>query len=150
MDPSVLTLVLEQAKKKVKHAQAALLVATQAQQQYQQQLDNLEQYRLDYANKLITRGKVGLNASNFHHLQTFLTQLDQTLSAQRGGLGHFKQQVDACRQAFSQCQQHESALQRLIETQQQQQQQMLDKKEQKLIDELALYSVLRQRNKEAK
>ena len=147
MNASSLVLIQEQAQQKLRHAQIALREAEKAQAQYQQQLDHLEQYRLDYATTLITRGQEGLNASNFHQLQAFLTQLDQTLSAQRDGQRYFEQQVENCKSTYFQCRKQQNALQHWIDIKQQQQDKILAKKEQKNMDELALYNVLRQQGK---
>ncbi len=93
---NALEFLLDQAKDKENQAVQALNKANAELQGYYEQVAQIEKYRLDYCQQLVDRGKAGLTASQYGHLNRFLTQLDETLSKQREAEHHFKNQVDNC------------------------------------------------------
>ncbi len=67
-------------KEKENQAILALGKANSELEDYYKQVAQIEQYRLDYCQQLVDRGKGGLSASEYGHLNRFLTQLDETLT----------------------------------------------------------------------
>ena len=72
--------LLEQAKEREDQAVLALNKARSELDDYYRQVEQIEKYRLDYCQQLVDRGMAGLTASQYGHLNRFLTQLDETLS----------------------------------------------------------------------
>lgn len=139
---NALEFLLDQAKDKENQAVMALNKANAELQDYYQQVSQIEKYRLDYCQQLIDRGKQGLTASQYSHLNKFLTQLDETLSKQREAEGHFKNQVENCQSYWMDLRKQRKSYEWLIEKKQTEQQRLQDKKEQKQMDEFStlLYS----------
>ncbi|PSV23334.1 flagellar export protein FliJ [Photobacterium leiognathi] len=132
---NALALIIEQAKEQEHQASLALNQARIDQENYRQQLAQIEQYRLDYLNQLSTRGQQGLTASQYSHLQKFLTQLDNTLEKQKQAGGYFEEQIQRCSQHWQEMQQKRRSVEWLVEKRKREHQQWLDKQEQKMMDE---------------
>jgi len=143
---NALEFLLEQAKEKENQAVLALNKANAELQDYYQQVSQIEQYRLDYCQQLVDRGKQGLTASQYGHLNRFLTQLDETLSKQREAEQHFKSQVDNCQDYWMELRKQRKSYEWLIEKKQTEQQQLQDKREQKQMDEFSTLLYSRRRN----
>lgn len=73
--------LLEQTKDREDQAVLALNKARSELEDYYRQVEQIEKYRLDYCQQLVDRGQAGLTASQYGHLNRFLTQLDETLSS---------------------------------------------------------------------
>ncbi|MGR5542278.1 flagellar export protein FliJ, partial [Vibrio campbellii] len=93
---NALDFLLEQASDKEQQAVLSLNKARSELEGYYRQVEQIEKYRRDYCQQLIDRGKGGLTASQYGHLNRFLTQLDETLAKQKQAESHFKEQVNAC------------------------------------------------------
>ncbi|MGF1754377.1 flagella biosynthesis chaperone FliJ [Vibrio makurazakiensis] len=143
---NALEFLLEQAKDKENQAVMALNKANTELQDYYQQVSQIEKYRLDYCQQLIDRGKQGLTASQYSHLNKFLTQLDETLSKQREAEGHFKNQVENCQSYWMDLRKQRKSYEWLIEKKQTEHQRLQDKKEQKQMDEFSTLLYSRRRN----
>lgn len=143
---NALEFLLEQAKEKENQAVLALNKANAELQDYYQQVSQIEQYRLDYCQQLVDRGKQGLTASQYGHLNRFLTQLDETLSKQREAEQHFKSQVDNCQDYWMELRKQRKSYEWLIEKKQTEQQKLQDKREQKQMDEFSTLLYSRRRN----
>ena len=72
---NALEFLLDQAKEKESQAVLALNKSRVELDDYYKQVEQIEKYRLDYCNQLVERGKGGLTASQYGHLNRFLTQL---------------------------------------------------------------------------
>ncbi|WP_117233442.1 flagellar export protein FliJ [Vibrio maerlii] len=127
----------EQAKEKENQAVLALNSANSELENYYQQLKQIEQYRMDYCNQLIDRGKQGLTASEYGHLNRFLTQMDETLAKQKQAEQHFKDQVENCREYWLEMRKQRKSYEWMLEKAQKEKQMRLDKAEQKQMDEFA-------------
>lgn len=138
--------LLEQAKDKEDKAVMALGKARSELEGYYQQLKQIEQYRLDYCQQLVERGQAGLTASQYGHLNRFLTQLDETLSKQREAEQHFKSQVEGCEGHWLEVRKQRRSYELLIEKKQAEKQRLQDKRDQKLMDEFSTLSFNRRRN----
>ncbi|MBW3696372.1 flagella biosynthesis chaperone FliJ [Vibrio sp. T187] len=143
---NALEFLLDQAKDKENQAVLALNKANAELEDYYQQVSQIEQYRLDYCQQLVDRGKQGLTASQYGHLNRFLTQLDETLSKQREAEQHFKTQVDNCQNYWMELRKQRKSYEWLMEKKQKEHQQLQDKREQKQMDEFSTLLYSRRKN----
>ncbi|GMQ47207.1 flagellar export protein FliJ [Vibrio sp. 10N] len=134
---NALEFLLEQAKDNEQQAVLALNKARTELEGYYQQVQQIEQYRLDYCNQLVARGQEGLTASQYGHLNRFLTQLDETLTKQKSAEGHFKQQVDDCEEFWHNTRKQRQSYEWLIEKKAKEKAQLEAKRDQKQMDEFS-------------
>ncbi|WP_194435983.1 flagellar export protein FliJ [Vibrio fluminensis] len=134
---NALEFLLEQAKERENQAVLALGKARSELDGYYQQLDQIEKYRLDYCQQLVDRGKQGLTASQYTHLNRFLTTLDNTLSKQKQAEFHFKDQVENCERHWLECRKQRSSYEWLIDKKQAEKQRLENIREQKQMDEFS-------------
>ncbi len=134
--------LLEQAKEREDQAVLALNKARTELDDYYRQIEQIEKYRLDYCQQLVDRGQAGLTASEYGHLNRFLTQLDETLSKQKQAENHFKEQVENGQQYWLKTRQERMSYEWMIETRVKEKQIAEAKREQKQMDEFStlLYS----------
>ncbi|MFC3025592.1 flagellar export protein FliJ [Vibrio zhugei] len=142
---NALTFLLSQAKDNEDKAVMALNQARSELDNYYQQLEQIEQYRLDYCQQLVDRGQAGLTASQYGHLQRFLSQLDETLSKQREAEAHFTQQVENSEQHWLEIRKQRRSYEWLIEKKQTEKQRAEEKREQRMMDEFSTLSFNRRR-----
>ncbi|MCE0494525.1 flagellar export protein FliJ [Vibrio salinus] len=142
---NALEFLLDQAKEKEEQAVLALNSARQELDNYYVQLKQIEQYRLDYCSQLVERGQNGLSASQYWHLNRFLTQLDETLAKQREAESHFKQQVQNCEEHWLDVRKQSRSYEWLIEKRKAEKELLEQKKEQKFLDEFATLQFNRQK-----
>ncbi|CAH0525180.1 flagellar export protein FliJ [Vibrio hippocampi] len=129
--------LLEQAKDNEQQAISALTKAQGELDEFYQQVKQIEQYRLDYCNQLVERGKSGLSASEYGHLNRFLTQLDETLSKQKTAEPHFTQQVSDCEEAWHNARKQRRSYEWMIEKKAKEAAMKAEKLEQKQMDEFS-------------
>lgn len=134
---NALEFLLEQAKERENQAVLALGKARSELDGYYQQLEQIEKYRLDYCQQLVDRGKQGLTASQYTHLNRFLTTLDNTLSKQKQAEFHFKDQVENCERHWLECRKQRSSYEWLIDKKQAEKQRLENIREQKQMDEFS-------------
>jgi flagellar FliJ protein len=134
---NALEFLLEQANDNEQQAVLALNKARTELEGYYQQVQQIEQYRLDYCNQLVARGQEGLTASQYGHLNRFLTQLDETLTKQKSAEGHFKQQVDDCEEYWHNTRKQRQSYEWLIEKKAKEKAQLEAKRDQKQMDEFS-------------
>lgn len=142
---NALEFLLEQAKSKEDKAVMALSKARRELEDYYQQLKQIEQYRLDYCQQLVSRGQAGLTASQYGHLNRFLTQLDETLCKQRQAEQHFKTQVQNCESYWLDVRKQRRSYEWLIEKKQTEYQRLQEKRDQKMMDEFSTINFNRRR-----
>lgn len=142
---NALEFLLEQAKEKENQAVLALNKANAELQGYYEQVAQIEKYRLDYCQQLVDRGKAGLTASQYGHLNRFLTQLDDTLSKQKEAEGHFKSQVDNCQEYWMELRKQRKSYEWLMEKKQKEKAKLQGQREQKQMDEFSTLLYSRQR-----
>ncbi|AEH32622.1 flagella biosynthesis chaperone FliJ [Vibrio anguillarum] len=147
---NALEFLLDQAKDKEEKAVMALSKSRDELESYYKQLAQIEQYRLDYCQQLMERGMSGLTASQYGHLNRFLTQLDETLVKQRDAEQHFKNQVDNCQEHWMEVRKQRRSYEWLIEKKQIEAQRLQDKREQKQMDEFSTLLFSRQRSNQHK
>ncbi len=134
---NALEFLLEQAKDRENQAVLALEQSRSELDGYYQQLQQIEKYRLDYCQQLIDRGQQGLTASQYSHLNRFLTTLDETLAKQKQAESHFKNQVESCEQNWLESRKQRRSYEWLIEKKQKEHTQRESAREQKQMDEFA-------------
>ncbi|MGR5067037.1 flagellar export protein FliJ [Vibrio alfacsensis] len=134
--------LLEQSKEREDQAVLALNKARTELEDYYRQVEQIEKYRLDYCHQLVDRGMAGLTASQYGHLNRFLTQLDETLSKQKQAESHFKNQVQNCQDYWLNMRKERMSYEWMIEKRAKEKQQAEAKREQKQMDEFStlLYS----------
>lgn len=137
--------LLEQAKERENQAVLTLNKAKAELESYYRQVEQIEKYRLDYCQQLVERGKSGLSASQFVHLNRFLNQLDETLAKQRGAEAHFKQQVENSEHYWLEVRKQRKSYEWMIERKQQEKQKAEAKREQKQMDEFSTLSYARRK-----
>ncbi|MDD1783266.1 flagella biosynthesis chaperone FliJ [Enterovibrio sp. ZSDZ35] len=148
MSNNAMNLLLDQAKDTEHKAHVALVAAQQELQGYYIQVEQIEQYRLDYFRQMSDRGQAGLSASSYGHLNRFIVQLDETLARQRQAAIEFEENVERCREHWMQCRQHTRSLEWLIEKREKEARMRAERLEQKQMDEFAMLSFSRQKREQ--
>lgn len=143
---NALEFLLEQAEDNEQQAVLALNKARSELEDYYNQVRQIEQYRLDYCNQLVERGKSGLTASEYGHLNRFLTQLDETLTKQKSAEAHFRQQVEDCQDYWQTTRKQRRSYQWLMDKKAKEKAQRAEKLEQKQMDEFSNLLFARRRN----
>jgi len=129
--------LLEQTKEREEQAVLALSKARVELEDYYHQVEQIEKYRFDYCQQLIERGQAGLTASQYGHLNRFLTQLDETLSKQKQAESHFKEQVKNCQEYWLIVHKERKSYEWMIEKRKKEKQLSEVKREQKQMDEFS-------------
>lgn len=141
-----MAMLLEQAVQDEQKAQQALASANTELENYHKQVDQIEQYRLDYFKKMIDQGQLGLSASSYGHLNRFIVQLDETLAKQKQIAVEFQQNVEKCREHWLACREKKRSLEWLIDKRALEAQIKANKIEQKQQDEFAALAFLRKKS----
>lgn len=134
---NALDFLVEQAIEKEHQAVLALNKARAELDDYYEQVAQIEKYRLEYCHQLVERGQKGLTASQYGHLNRFLTQLDETLKKQREAEGYFKKQVDNCQSHWLDMRKQKRSYEWLIEKKQKEKEQSENLREQRQMDEFS-------------
>ncbi|PJC88264.1 flagella biosynthesis chaperone FliJ [Vibrio sp. HA2012] len=134
---NALDFLLEQAKERENQAVLALNKARNELEGYYHQVEQIEQYRLDYCRQLVERGQNGLSASAYGHLNRFLTQLDDTLTKQKQAEGHFTSQVTNCEEYWMEMRKQRRSYEWMIDKKKKEKQRLEEKREQKQMDEFS-------------
>lgn len=140
-----LDFLLEQAQEHEEQAVLALNKAKVELDDYYDQVAQIEKYRLDYCQQLVDRGKAGLSASNYGHLNRFLTQLDETLSKQKLAEGHFVDQVKNCEEHWLETRKQRRSYEWMIEKKAKQAALDAEHREQKELDEFTTLAFARRK-----
>jgi len=143
---NALEFLLDQAKDNESQAVLALNKARSELDSYYQQLKQIEQYRLDYCNQLVERGKGGLTASEYGHLNRFLTQLDETLTKQKSAEAHFKSQVDNCQEHWLDMRKQRRSYEWMVEKKASDKRRLQDQQEQRQMDEFSTLQFARKKS----
>lgn len=143
---NALDFLLDQAKDNESQAVLALNKARSELDGYYLQIQQIEQYRLDYCNQLVERGKQGLTASQYGHLNRFLTQLDETLTKQKSAEDHFKSQVENCQEHWMSTRKQRRSYEWMLEKKATEKQRKLDKQEQQQMDEFSTLQFARKKS----
>lgn len=105
--------------------------------QAQVKLGELEQYRGDYQQQWISEGQRGVSGQWLMNYQRFLSQLETAIGQQRQTLDWHRANLDKVRDLWQQRHARLEGLRKLVQRYLEEARQAEDKREQKLLDELA-------------
>lgn len=96
----------------------ALRVMGHCQQQLelqQAQLDHLQNYKLEYLQKLVDRQRLGMNVNQLLEFRAFADKLDKAIEGQRQTVAKHERELQRARVAWEECHQRTKSLQKLGE-----------------------------------
>ncbi|MCC5883927.1 MAG: flagellar export protein FliJ [Halomonas sp.] len=127
--------------------QAGQLLAGERQNERQvaAQLESLNRYRLEYAERLQQAMHEGIDPASMHNYQQFLASLDAALQRARQALDAQQQRVQQSQQHWQQEQKRLSAFDTLVSRRDAEQQRQEVRRDQRTSDEMAAGRLLRQR-----
>ncbi|MBS3965208.1 MAG: flagellar export protein FliJ [Methylomonas sp.] len=108
----------------------ALARVQQTLHEQQAKLSHLQNYRLEYADKLIARQRLGLHVSQLLEYRAFSDKLDKAIDGQRQSVVRHERDVLAARQYWEDCQQRRKSLQKVKEMALSEERRLEDKREQ--------------------
>ena len=129
--------VVEMAEEAERKAVQRLGQFQQQVTQAQAKLSELERFREDYQQQWINRGGQGVNGSWMLNYQRFLGQLETAMNQQRQSLTWHQNNLNNARQVWQQAYARVEGLRKLVQRYLDEARRAEDKREQKLLDELA-------------
>ncbi|MGR4067910.1 flagellar export protein FliJ [Halomonas sp. LR3S48] len=125
--------------------QAGQLLAgeRQSERQVASQLESLNRYRLEYAERLQQAMREGIDPASMHNYQQFLASLDMALQRARQALDAQQQRVQQSQQQWQQEQKRLSAYDTLVSRRDVERQRQEERREQRTSDEMAAGRLLR-------
>ncbi|MCG9737570.1 flagellar export protein FliJ [Shewanella insulae] len=109
-----------------------------------QQLDALQQYRLDYMKQMEAQQGQVIAASNYHQFHQFIRQIDEAIDKQVFAVAETDKQRQKAQQYWQDKQQKRKAVELLLTHKAEEKQRFEAKQEQKMIDEFASQQFFRQ------
>lgn len=100
----------------------------------QAQLDHLQNYRLEYAAKLIEQQRQGMHVSQLMEYRAFSDKLDKAIEGQRQTVLRHERDVQAARRHWEDCLQRRKSLQKVKEMALIEERRIEDKREQAELD----------------
>ncbi len=100
-------------------------------------LGELEHYRSDYQQQWIDEGQRGVSGQWLMNYQRFLSQLETAIGQQRNTMEWHRQNAERAKETWQQRYARLEGLRKLVERYREEARQAEDKREQKLLDELA-------------
>lgn len=146
MSTSQLDMLTRLAQEARDQAGQSLAKERQTEQQASSQLAALTQYRAEYAERLQTAMREGIDPATMYNYQQFLASLDTALSRARQALLEQQQRVQQRQQTWQQEQRRLSSYDTLATRRQREEHQRLARHEQKSNDELVNGRIARQRH----
>ncbi|MCE8019877.1 flagellar export protein FliJ [Halomonas sp. MCCC 1A11036] len=127
--------------------QAGQLLAgeRQSERQAASQLEALNHYRLEYAERLQQAMREGIDPASMHNYQQFLSSLDAALQRAHQALDAQRQRVAQSQQQWQQEQQRLSAFDTLVSRRDAERRRLEARREQRINDEMTAGRLLRQR-----
>lgn len=127
--------------------QAGQLLAGERQNERQvaAQLESLNRYRLEYAERLQQAMREGIDPASMHNYQQFLASLDAALQRARQALDAQQQRVEQSQQHWQQEQKRLSAFDTLVSRRDAERLRQEARRDQRISDEMAAGRLLRQR-----
>jgi len=132
-----LNVLIDVANEAVDEAAKSLQKAASEREQAQEQLEMLNSYRLDYAQRLLDSAEEGLTASNYLNFRRFLSTLDDAISQQNSIVTQSESRLEAGRQQWYAEKRRLSAYEALNTRQRQQHALREARREQRASDEIA-------------
>ncbi|MCE9680021.1 flagellar export protein FliJ [Shewanella sp. AS1] len=112
-------------------------------QKCQDQLNALQQYRLDYMKQMEQKQGQVISASNYHQFHQFIRQIDEAITKQHFAVTETDKQRHIAQKRWQDKQQKRKAVELLLEKKAHKRQLREMKQEQKLIDEFAMQQFFR-------
>lgn len=113
--------------------------------QASEQLSTLQQYRLDYSDRLLQASQSGVTMSNYHNFYRFIGTLDQAITQQNSLLEHLELKITQQQQQWMAAKQRLNAYQTLQNRRDQAQAEHQARLEQRENDELSAAMLYRLR-----
>lgn len=111
----------------------------------QEKLYGLQRYRNEYMKNIHEQGTGGVKGQNYQHCQQFINKLEQACQQQHQNVATAKQVVEQRKQVWLEQQKRRKAVEHLIEKQRKAVVLKQQKEEQKLMDEIVLNRLIRER-----
>lgn len=103
----------------------------------QHKLEELKNYRKEYAHRFETMGTDGLQAAQLCDYRTFLSRLSEAITQQENAIARFVTEMDECRETWLQSRSRAQALDKVVQRYQRQEQDAEQRREQREADEHA-------------
>lgn len=145
-NPTAIQTLTELATREVDELARRLGVAVRANEENEQKLALLVQYREDYAQRCQRDLAAGLSTQGYQNFRVFLNKLDDAIDGQREVIRHSMQQVETERQAWQGAERKRMSFDTLTSRAQQQAYQQNMRREQKSTDEYASRSLANKPN----
>jgi flagellar FliJ protein len=129
--------VIDMAERAEREAARGLGRCQQLLTQAEVKLGELERYRGDYQQQWLTQGQQGVSGQWLMGYQRFLSQLETAIGQQRQALAWHLSSVNKARELWQQRYARLEALRKLVQRYQHEARLAEDKREQKMLDELA-------------
>jgi flagellar FliJ protein len=129
--------VIEMAERAEREAARSLGRCQQLLTQAEVKHGELERYRGDYQQQWLTQGQQGVSGQWLMGYQRFLSQLETAIGQQRQALEWHLNSLNKAREVWQQRYARLEALRKLVQRYQQEVRLAEDKREQKMLDELA-------------
>ncbi|MGE8499324.1 MAG: flagellar export protein FliJ [Pseudomonas sp.] len=129
--------VVEMAERAEREAAVQLGHCQGLVNQAEMKLGELEHYRSDYQQQWITEGQRGVSGQWLMNYQRFLSQLESAIGQQRQSVNWHRSNLDKIRDVWQQRYARLEGLRKLVQRYQEEARMAEDKREQKLLDELA-------------
>jgi flagellar FliJ protein len=129
--------VIEMAERAEREAAMQLGHCQGLLRQAQVKLGELEQYRGDYQQQWISEGQRGVSGQWLMNYQRFLSQLETAIGQQRQSVAWHANNLDKLRGVWQQRYARLEGLRKLVQRYREEARLSADKREQKLLDELA-------------
>jgi flagellar FliJ protein len=137
MAKSKLDLLLKLENDKEESLRMGYMQAQQNLQSNQQQLQGLNDFRLEYMQQLHIKGKAGLSSAGFSQYHAFIAKIEEAAKQQAATVNTAKQVVMQRKSLWLKQQVKAKAVAMLIEKQQQKALAIQAKNEQKMLDEFS-------------
>ena len=145
MNSVVLAHLTEQAEKARNEAARLLAEERQNKQKIAQQLQTLQQYRNDYALQLQQQMQAGIASHLLANYRQFLASLDNAVQRAQEALLNQQSKVDKSQQHWQTKQRKLASYETLVDRKEAAAMKVMNKRDQKLADELSLAMYMRQR-----
>lgn len=130
--------VVQHVDQKQQTALKAVAFSQQQLQLQEQRLQQLKEYRLEYAQQHRAGSGLSYSAVQFQEFNRFLSQLDDTIEQQQQLVKLAQREVEVKRQHWQLTRSRSDAMHKMVDRIEQSEQQQAQKIEQKFMDEVAL------------
>ena len=137
MAKNKLDLLLKIENDKEESLRMSYLQANQNLQSNQQKLQGLNNFRLEYSQKLHLKGKSGLSSAGFGQYHAFIAKIEEAIRQQASTVNTAKQVVTQRKTLWLKQQIKAKAVAKLIENQKLKANALMAKNEQKMLDEFS-------------